>query len=243
MTRQNIFINSLITITLLSSCKGQTSINETKNMQMDNYELSRETSHPKAKQILTDDFFWSSIEESGPFGNDDGSDTFSGFRQWRMANKNASPLKFLEELFISWNYPKFNLNELDTTKIRAYISSETLVDNAEIKEQMTTMMEHFKEKAKEEGKEFNEKQFKEMMAATSNNMGGTYLLGQDNAVISVGFGQFVLEGKIDEEIKTLTKTAINRELLPILIDRWDNPYRKIRIDQLTKMLAALNKMN
>ena len=210
---------------------------------MDNYELSRETAHPKAKEILIDDFYWSPIEESAPFGSDDGSDAFYGFRQWRATNKNTSPLKFLEELFISWEYPKFNLNELDTSKIHTYISSKTSVDNPEINEQMKTVMEHFKQKAKEEGKEFDEKQFKEMMSATSSNMGGTYLLGQDNAIISVGFGQFVLEGKIDPDLKALTKTAINRELLPILIDRWDNPYKQTRIDQPTKMLTVLDKMN
>jgi uncharacterized protein YfeS len=240
MTRQTIFIISLITVSLIS-CNGQTQ--NKSNTQMDNYELSRETAHPKAKEILIDDFYWSPIEESGPFGSDDGSDAFYGFRQWRSTNKSISPLKFLEDLFISWEYPKFNLNELDTAKIHSYISARTSVENPEIKEQMKTMMEHFKQKAKEEGKEFDEKQFKEMMSSTSNNMGGTYLLGQDNAIISVGFGQFVLEGKIDADLKTLAKTAINRELLPILIDRWENPYKQTRIDQLTKMLAVLDKMN
>lgn len=60
---------------------------------MDNYDLTPETAHPKAKKILTKEFYWSPIEESGPFGSDDGSDAIYGFRQWRAKNQAISPLK------------------------------------------------------------------------------------------------------------------------------------------------------
>jgi uncharacterized protein YfeS len=209
---------------------------------MDNYELTPETAHPNAKKLLTEDFYWSSIEESGPFGNDDGFDAFAEFRQWRVKNKNITPIKYLERLFIEWDYPKFDWNEMDTEKIAEYLSAKTQIDSSAINDQMPAMLEHFKQMAMDAGKEFDEKQIKEMMTATSENMGGTFLLGQDNAIISVGFGQFVLEGKIDKDLKALTKTAIQRQLLPILIDKWDEDYKKTRAEQLTKMLAALDKM-
>lgn len=142
-----------------------------------------------------------------------------------------------------WNFPKFDLTEMDTSKISEYVNAETLAGSSEIDDQLPAMMEHFKQIAKAEGKEFDEKQFNEMMGRISKSMGGTYLLGIDNAIIAVGYGQFVLEGKIDEDVKTLTKTAINRELLPMLIDRWDGEYKKTRVEQLTKMLSTLDKMN
>jgi uncharacterized protein YfeS len=108
---------------------------------------------------------------------------------------------------------------------------------------MEVMMEHFKLEAKKQGKEFDEKQFKELFRSTTGNMGGIYLRGLDNAIIAVGFGQFVLEGEIGEDIKVLTKTAIQRELLPVLINRWDGEFKTIRALQLNKMLKSVDKMN
>ncbi len=232
---------------LFTSCSGQTEdkkqLDNSTKTQMDNYELSPETAHPKAKILMTEDFYWSPIEESGPFGNDDGSDAFYGFIQWRQSNKAVSPTVYLKELIEGWGYPPFDWNEMDTTKISQYISAKTQTDNSEIEKNIPAMLEHFKSIGDSSGKQIDEAQLREIMATTSSSMGGTFLLGLDNAIIAVGFGQFVLEGKIDKDIKTLTKTAINRELLPILIDRWDGEYNKTRKEQLTKMLATIDKMN
>lgn len=57
-----------------------------------------------------------------------------------------------------------------------------------------------KEMAEQAGKEFSEEQFQSIMNETSDNMGGTYLMSIDNAIIAIGFGQYVLEGTIDEEL-------------------------------------------
>lgn len=54
--------------------------------------------------------------------------------------------------------------------------------------------------AEQAGKEFSEEQFQSIMNETSDNMGGTYLMSIDNAIIAIGFGQYVLEGTIDEEL-------------------------------------------
>ncbi|HUM51650.1 MAG TPA: hypothetical protein PK431_07520 [Chitinophagales bacterium] len=232
---------------LFASCNRQTKENKqldySTKTQMDNYELTPETAHPKAKKLMTEEFYWSPIEESGPFGSDDGSDAFYGLRQWRQSNKTVSPTVYLKELIEGWGYPPFDWNEMDTTKISQYISAKTQIDNSEIEKNIPTMLEHFKSMGDSSGKQIDEAQLREIMASTSSSMGGSFLLGLDNAIIAVGFGQFVLEGKIDEDIKTLTKTAINRELLPILIDRWDGEYNKTRKEQLTKMLASIDKMN
>lgn len=210
---------------------------------MDNFELRPELAHPNAKKILTEDFYWSPINETSPFGNDDGSDAFYGFRQWRLSNKEISLTRYLNELFSSWDFPEFDIYEMDTLKIRKYISSNSQPASVLVDDQVLKMKEHFKLEAKKAGNEFNEKQFNEMMGVASSKMGGTFLLAKDNAIIAVGFGQFVFEGRIDEDIKELTKIAIRRELLPILIDRWDESYGKLRSEQLSKMLIDIDKMN
>ena len=85
---------------------------------MDHYELSPETAHPKAQKLLTEDFYWSPIEETGPFGSDDGSDAFYGFKDWREENKNESPLVYLKELIEGWGYDPLDLHELNDTALQ-----------------------------------------------------------------------------------------------------------------------------
>jgi len=208
---------------------------------MEYFELSPETANPKAKALLVDDFYWSTIEESGPFGSDDGSDAFYGFREWRLTNEQSSPLLYLQELFESWGYPYFDVNEMNVAKIEEYISPKSQLDSFNF--EMPVFTEEFKKLAKATGMELNEEKLKEIASASSHQMGDRYLVGLDDAIIAVGFGQFVLEGKIDEDIKTLTQTAIKRELLPILVERYDEEYKDIRKEQLNKMLAVVDKMN
>src|SRR3954454_175599 len=88
---------------------------------MDDFELSPYTAHPKAKTLLIEDFFWSPIEESGPFGSDDGSDCFHGFVEWRATNKKESPVTYLKELIDEWDYPTFDFNVTDAGKVKALL--------------------------------------------------------------------------------------------------------------------------
>ena len=203
MKTRNTYLILLAGLLLFASCNGQNKVNKqfdnSTKTQMDNYELTPETAHPNAKKLMTEEFYWSPIEESGPFGSDDGSDAFYGFRQWRQNNKAISPTIYLEALIEDWGYPSFDLNEMNEDNLKKYISS--------------------------------------------SKIGAMTLIGQDNAIIAVGFGQFVLEGKIDNDIKALTKIALKRELLPSIIGMWEGEYKNTRTEQLTKMLATVDKMN
>ena len=109
-------------------------------------------------------------------------------------------------------------------------------------DQISTMREHFIQMSKQAGKEFKEEEFQQIMSISSENIGGTYLYSQDNAIIAIGFGQFVLEGKIDSDIAELVKITIQRELLPILITRFDENVQKERKERLNQMLSDLKKM-
>jgi uncharacterized protein YfeS len=82
--------------------------------------------HPDAKKLMDEPFYFSPIEESAPFGSDDGSDAFMDFEQWRPSNPEKSPLRFLEELLDRWGYPPFNLLELDQSVIDSYTSGHAL---------------------------------------------------------------------------------------------------------------------
>ncbi|QHT68382.1 hypothetical protein GXP67_17905 [Rhodocytophaga rosea] len=69
--------------------------------------------------------------------------------------------------------------------------------------------------------------------------GAEMLTQQDNAVIAVGFGQLILEGKIEQELLFLTQIALHREILPVVIDHFEADYHATRREQLTKMLEVI----
>jgi len=213
------------------------------NKSMDNFEYSFKSAHPKAQALMTDEFYWSPIEETAPFGSDDGSDAAYGFRQWRLLNKTTSPVTYLTDLIEGWQYPFFDYNEMDTTKIKEYISSKANPDENAIQQQMQMLKEAFKNSADTAMNNLDDSQLRDLINATSKEIGGSYLSGQDNAIIATGFAQFVLEGHIDNDIKGLTITAINRQLLPLLINRYDDNYRDKRKQQLIKMLEVIKKAN
>ena len=209
---------------------------------MDNFEFSLKSAHPKAQALMTDEFYWSPIEESAPFGSDDGSDAAYGFRKWRLLNTTLSPVIYLNELVKRWQYPFFDYNEMDSTKILEYINQKKNLDEATILQNIQNLKERNKNSLDSFIKP-DDNQLREIVISSSNGMGSMYLLGQDNAIIGTGFAQFVLEGHIDNDIKSLTITTIKRQLLPLLINRYDNNYLGIRKQQLTKMLNTITNAN
>ena len=84
---------------------------------------------------------------------------------------------------------------------------------------------------------------RESILSSSAAMGGVYLLQMDNAIIGTGFAQLVLEGRIEKDLHYLTYTALTRQLLPILIDRYDVNSREVRREMLTKMKDVIEKVN
>ena len=207
---------------------------------MGNFEYTFKFAHPKAQALMTDEFYWSPIEETAPFGSDDGSDAAYGFRQWRLANKTVSPLNYLKETIEKWQYPFFDYNEMDTAKINEYINKNGNLDETAIQQQIQALKE-INKNSPDTLMKLDDPQLREVIISSSNNMGGMYLLGQDNAIIGTGFAQFVLEGRIDNDIKSLTIAALKRQLLPLLINRYDQSYRNKRKQQLKKMLEVINK--
>ena len=248
------FMKHLILITFLTSSlligcsNGQTNNNYSTSVTkqkttIDNFQFSFESAHPKAQALMKDEFYWSPIEETAPFGSDDGSDAAYGFRQWRLLNKNISPVVYLKELIERWQYPFFDYNELDTTKIREYISRKPNLDEKDMQQQINTLREALKNSGDTSINKTDDSHLREVVIASSKKMGGTYLLGQDNAIIGICFAQFVLEGHIDSDIKNIGITAIKRQLLPILLERWGENYSKTRKQKLKQLFEVISKAN
>jgi uncharacterized protein YfeS len=95
-------------------------------MPMTDYLPDIEHAHPLAKQLMNEEFYWSTIEETAPFGNDDGADTYAGFAKWRHTHKANDPKEFLVEQIESWGYPTFDLYETNFEKLKPYLRQSDL---------------------------------------------------------------------------------------------------------------------
>jgi len=164
---------------------------------MSDYSPTIDNAHPEAKRLMTDEFYWSPIEESAPFGSDDGADTYAGFAEWRETHKTNNPKEYLFDQLNSWGYPPFDLIETNFEQIKPYLNQSEL--------------------------------------------GSRFITGIDAAIIAIAFGQLYLEGTVDKDFKDLAKIALKRELIPEMLNLWDDTYKTVREAQLTKMLIVLNE--
>ncbi|NQZ76896.1 MAG: hypothetical protein HRT61_12465, partial [Ekhidna sp.] len=83
--------------------------------------LSKEEVNAEAYRQLIQDFYWSTNDETAPFGNETGLETFYLFKEWRQENEQEGPLVFLSDLIAGWDLSAFDLSELDEDKIRKYL--------------------------------------------------------------------------------------------------------------------------
>ncbi len=93
---------------------------------MSDYLPTIEQAHPIAKQLMNEDFYWSPIEETAPFGSDDGADSYAGFKDWMQTYKTESPKVFLQEQIDYWGYPTFDLNETNLENLIPYLKESEL---------------------------------------------------------------------------------------------------------------------
>jgi uncharacterized protein YfeS len=208
---------------------------------MDTFVYSFKSAHPNAQALMPEEFYWSPIEETAPFGSDDGSDAAYSFREWRLMNKLTSPVTYLKDLIEKWQYPYFDYHEMDTIKIKEFLNYKKEYSKKDILQEIKTLRELNKDLPDAYIHQLDDKQLREFITSSAGGMGGMYLSGQDNAIIGTGFAQFVSEGRMDADMKDLTATAIKRQMLPLLIDRYDENYREQRRQQLTKMLKVINQ--
>ena len=208
---------------------------------MDFFSNPKKYAHAKAKSLMQEEFFWSAIDEAGPFGSDSGADAAEGFNQWRKRNPDESPIKFLSDLLVSWGMPLLDWNELDESKIREFIETKAAITD------LPQQVDQFKEMIKNSGTDFasdlTDQSFQDMILQSAAGMGVIYLLQMDNAIIGTGFAQFVMEGKLDEGLQYLTHTALKRQLLPVLIERYDTGHQEIRKEILGKMVRVIEQAN
>ncbi len=96
------------------------------SQSMSDYSPTIDKAHPNAERLMNEEFYWSPIEETGPFGSDDGADTYAGFADWRRTHTKDKPEAFLREQIDYWGYPTFDLKETNFEKLKPYLRKSDL---------------------------------------------------------------------------------------------------------------------
>lgn len=105
---------------------SETDTTKTQTENMSDYSPTFDKAHPNAKRLMNEEFYFSPIDEYGPFGNDDGADTYAGFQEWRRTNKTKGPKEFLTEQISRWGYPTFDYNETNFEKLKPYLKQNEI---------------------------------------------------------------------------------------------------------------------
>ncbi len=71
-------------------------------ISMSDYSPTIDKAHPTAKRLMNEEFYWSPIDETAPFGSDDGADTYAGFADWRQTHKTDNLKDFVMEQIDRW---------------------------------------------------------------------------------------------------------------------------------------------
>jgi uncharacterized protein YfeS len=94
--------------------------------KMSDYTPSWDKAVPLAKKLMKEEFYFSPVDETAPFGNDDGADTYAGFKDWRQLNKDRMPKDYLVAQINKWDYPLFDLNETNLDKLKPYLNQSEM---------------------------------------------------------------------------------------------------------------------
>lgn len=191
--------------------------------------------HIKAKKILKDKIFWDPDEETGPFCFNK-LELVEDFRIWRTNNLKQSPIQYLQNKLKETNWPEFDWLELDPIKIQNYI--DTCNNN------INSNKPEIKERIEIEDVEWDESLnllFDKQMSMITSIFGDSVVSDINNNIISIGFGQFILEGFMENKLWNFTVLAVKREKLPMLLEKWYH-LKSNRFKSLDLMLSSLNKI-
>lgn len=196
--------------------------------------------HPNAKKVLKSDFYWNDEDPNNPFITNKITNTFRVFELWRQHHENETPVNFLPKY--STNEMSLYRNEISPDKIKEiymnlYNDQKKIIDgDSEILVKIELSPNDINKASQAQKEAIIEKTVKQDSYIS--------LIEEDNLIIAVGFGQFALEGRIDNELKTLTEKALIRQLDPFVLGLVSNNENiAVRKNDLALMLQDLKSIN
>jgi uncharacterized protein YfeS len=158
------------------------------------WELAPDHAHPKARLALTSAFFWNCSDDNTPFGNDNGADTFSFYREWRPTHPSDPANDFLTALFQDWGVAASHWDVTAPEQVAELISED----------------------------EFS-------------------FTHRDDVIIALAFGQIVVDGRVDADIKERALVALQRQATQPALDLWREDCHAERRRRLQLMGGILNQ--
>lgn len=95
------------------------------------WRLSPKTAHPASVNFMNEEWWWDEADDFSPFGSDDGSDAFYGFKTWREKNSKAEPAAYILELEKDWGISFAHLEIEKEEDLQAIENSNTFYRNVD----------------------------------------------------------------------------------------------------------------
>jgi uncharacterized protein YfeS len=95
------------------------------------YGIDIEHASKKSIELIPEDFFWSCIDELGPFGSDEGDTALAEFRDWKKRNPTLLTIECLKwtiEGVGEMNFDDYNETLLSKEKIQSQIDDKDFDD-------------------------------------------------------------------------------------------------------------------
>ena len=97
----------------------------------DEYGINKGSAHPRAVELISEEFFWDCTDEAAPFGSDEGDMALAEYRDWKRNypdQKLIECLKWVIESVGEIDFKKYNYKFLNKKKIAAQIEEEDFDD-------------------------------------------------------------------------------------------------------------------
>ncbi len=92
------------------------------------WDVTPDTAHPRAKQLLGKSIVWDYGDEDSPLGNDTGADTFAAYLDFRAAHPERRIEEFLHGQLTSQETPDTDWEQLDPVRLKETVDSESRFD-------------------------------------------------------------------------------------------------------------------
>jgi uncharacterized protein YfeS len=153
--------------------------------------LDPDDAHPRAREALTDAFFWDPSDPSCPFGEETGIEVLEALRDFRDEAPQGSVMELLGELLARWEIADAGWDAIEADEVQALGEADE-----------------------------------------------TSLLLRDEVILALAFGQIVVEGRIDAEVRRRAMLALARQALPALLHgSGDAARRALCIDRMREVLV------
>ena len=88
------------------------------------WDVTSETAHPRARQLLGQSIIWNFGDEDSPFGNDTGADAFAAYLGFRAIQPVGGVQDFISKQLALQGIPDTDWDQVDATNLKALLGMD-----------------------------------------------------------------------------------------------------------------------